>query len=136
MSVHRLGLPGFVRKPGISTLTFALVQVLLAAAGCGQGEKGPVERSDRALSTIAFVQMNYATPQTPAITVSVPFTAAQSAGDLNVVVVGWNDTTARVVSVRDTKGNAYQPAVGPTAGSGAVTQTIYYGKNIAAAAAG
>jgi len=99
-------------------------------------DKGRVGQAERALSAIGFVQMNYATPQTPAIAVNVPFTAAQSAGDLNVVVVGWNDTTARVVSVADTKGNPYQVAVGPTARSGEVTQAIYYGKNIAAAAAG
>jgi len=80
--------------------------------------------------------MNYATPQTPVSSVSVPFTGAQSAGNLSVVVVGWNDTTARVVSVTDTKGNAYQLAVGPTTVAGALTQSIHYAMNIAAAAAG
>jgi hypothetical protein len=68
--------------------------------------------------------------------VRVPFNAAQSAGNLNVVVVGWNDTTAQVASVTDTKGNAYQLAVGPTAFPGALTQSIYYARNIAATAAG
>jgi chitodextrinase len=87
-------------------------------------------------ATVAFVQGNYATPQSPVSTVNVPFTAAQSAGNLSVVVVGWNDTTSQVASVSDSKGNVYQRAVGPTAQPGAITQSIYYAKNIAAAAAG
>jgi len=85
---------------------------------------------------IAFVQTNSATPQTSMSSVSVPYTFAQSTGDLNVVVVGWNDTTAQVGSVTDTKGNAYQLAVGPTQVSGLLTQSIYYATNIGAAAAG
>jgi hypothetical protein len=61
-------------------------------------------------------------------------------GDLNVVIVGWNDTTAQVTSVTDSNRNVYQLAVGPTTvngGSGAnFSQYIYYAKNIVAAAAG
>ena len=68
--------------------------------------------------------------------VKVTFTAAQTAGDLNVVVVGWNDSTATVSSVTDRKGNAYTRVVGPTTISGVLSQSIYYAKNIAAAAAG
>ena len=85
---------------------------------------------------IAYVQGNYATPQTPQTTVSVKFNAAQVGGDLNVVVVGWNDSTATVRAVADTTGNAYTRAVGPTVISGLESQSIYYAKNIAAAAAG
>ena len=87
-------------------------------------------------SGITYVQGNYATPQTPQTTVNVTFTAAQAAGDLNVVVVGWNDSTATVSSVRDAKGNVYARAVGPTVQSGLASQSIYYAKNITAAAAG
>ena len=83
---------------------------------------------------IAYVQGNYATPQTPQTTVSVKFNAAQIAGDLNVVVVGWNDSTATVSAVVDTAGNAYTRAVGPTVQAGIESQSIYYAKNIAAAA--
>ena len=86
--------------------------------------------------TITFVQGNYATPQSTSTTVSVTYTGAQMAGDLNVVVVGWNDSTAVVSSVVDTKGNNYTLAVGPTIVSGALSQGIYYLKNIPAAAAG
>ncbi len=66
----------------------------------------------------AFVQMNYAAPQQNSVTVTVPFTAAQTAGNLNVVVVGWADTTQQVQSVTDTKGHTYAVAVGPTARAG------------------
>ena len=85
---------------------------------------------------ISYVQGNYATPQTPQTTVSVTFTAAQAAGDLNVVVVGWNDSSALVSAVIDNNSNIYTPAVGPTVVSGSLSQSIYYAKNIAAAAAG
>src|SRR5215813_771364 len=88
-----------------------------------------------AAATITNVQVNYATPQTPQTSVSVPFTKAQTAGNLNVVVVGWNDATAVVTSVTDTKGNSYQLAIGPTVQAGTATQSIYYAKNILAAAA-
>jgi hypothetical protein len=86
--------------------------------------------------TVSFVQGAYATPQAPLATVSVTFAGAQTAGDLNVVVIGWNDSTAAVSSVTDSKGNVYTPAVGPTSISGVASQSIYYAKNIAAAAGG
>ncbi len=86
--------------------------------------------------SISYIQGNYATPQTPQTTVNVTYTAAQAAGDLNVVVVGWNDSTATVSTVRDSKGNVYARAVGPTVQSGLASQSIYYAKNIASAAAG
>ena len=60
---------------------------------------------------ITFVQTNYATPQT-ATTVGVAFAAAQTAGDLNVVVVGWDDVVQTVQSVVDTKGNVYSAGGG------------------------
>jgi hypothetical protein len=85
---------------------------------------------------ISYVQGNYATPQTPQTSVSVAFTSAQAVGDLNVVVVGWNDSTATVTGVTDGSGNAYTLAVGPTVVSGLASQSIYYAKNILAAGAG
>ncbi len=85
--------------------------------------------------SIAFVQQAYSVP-TSGSSVTVTLPSAQAAGNLNVVVVGWNDTTRSVQSVTDSKGNAYVRAVGPTALAGAATQSIYYAKNIAGAAAG
>jgi hypothetical protein len=86
--------------------------------------------------TISFIQVNSADPQSPQSSVSVTYIAAQRVGDLNVVVVGWNDSTATVASVTDTAGNIYTLAVGPTVQAGTATQSIYYAKNIPAAAAG
>ncbi|MGH9573097.1 MAG: LamG-like jellyroll fold domain-containing protein [Candidatus Acidiferrales bacterium] len=85
---------------------------------------------------IAFVQVNYATPQgSNNITVKVTYTEPQAAADLNIVVVGWNDSTAKVSSVVDSAGNSYVLAVGPTVQNDAATQAIYYAQNITAAAA-
>ena len=77
-----------------------------------------------------FVQVASATPQSPQASVSVTYPSAQAAGDLNVVVVGWNDATSAVNSVKDSAGNIYQLAVGPTVGTG-LEQSIYYAPNIA-----
>ena len=82
-----------------------------------------------AASSISFMQVAAATPQTSSATVSVAYPQAEIASDLNIVVVGWNDTTSSVTSVSDTQGNAYALAVGPTTASGA-RQSIYYAKNI------
>ena len=73
-------------------------------------------------TTISYVQGAYATPQSSPTTVSVTFTAAQAAGDLNVVVVGWNDSTATVSNVTDQSGNQYVLAVGPTVQAPVATQ--------------
>ena len=43
-----------------------------------------------------FVQVKSATPQTASGSVAVTYTLAQTAGNLNVVVVGWNDTVSTV----------------------------------------
>ena len=82
---------------------------------------------------IGFAQVNDAIVHSTAV--SLTYGSAQTAGDLNVVVVGWNDTVSSVTSVTDTKGNIYSLAVGPTRGT-SLSQSIYYAKNIVAAAAG
>jgi alpha-tubulin suppressor-like RCC1 family protein len=112
--------------------------VLVALLGCAppQAGDGVDVRRSAASAPIAFVQGNFAAPQTPQTTVSVTFGAAQAAGDFVVVAVGWNDTTAQVASVTDSQGNAYQLAVGPTRRTTVLSQSIYFAKNIAAAAAG
>ena len=46
-----------------------------------------------------------------------------------MVVVGWNDTTATVQSVKDSAGNTYSLAIGPTIGTG-LQQSIYYAASI------
>ena len=81
-------------------------------------------------TAIAFIQVNAGTPQSPTSTVSVQYMAPQIANDLNIVVVGWNDTTSAVQSVKDSQGNSYALAIGPTRGTG-LSQSIYYARNIA-----
>jgi len=80
---------------------------------------------------ISFAQVAAATPQSPQSSVSVTYPAAQSAGDLNIVVVGWDNTTASVSTISDTLGNTYTLAIGPTRGTG-LSQSIYYASNIKA----
>jgi hypothetical protein len=81
-----------------------------------------------AFQGVQFVQVASATPSSSA-SVSVPFGQSQGAGDLNVVIVGWNDTNASVQSVTDSAGNTYSLAAGPITGTG-LRQSIYYAKNI------
>src|SRR6266446_5381366 len=85
---------------------------------------------------IAFVQSNSATPQPPQTTVTVTYTAAQTLRNLNVVVAGWNDSTATISSITDSRGNTYALAAAPVVQSGTASQAIYYAKNISAATAG
>ena len=80
---------------------------------------------------ITFVQVNSATPQTPSASVTVTYPVAQTAGNLNVLVVGWNDTTSTVSMVGDSLGNNYALAIGPTTGTG-LRQSIYYATGIKA----
>ncbi len=77
---------------------------------------------------ISFVQVA-ATTTPSAQTVTAAYPGAQTAGDLNIVVVGWNDTSASVQSVKDSAGNTYSRAIGPTSGSN-LRQSIYYAPNV------
>ena len=79
---------------------------------------------------VRFVQVNYKTSNPSVSSLAVAYPSAQTAANLNIVVVGWNDTTSTVSSVVDSRGNTYTRAVGATAGT-ALTQSIYYAKNIA-----
>jgi hypothetical protein len=81
------------------------------------------------VSPISFVQVAAATPQTPQSTVVVAYPQAQIQGNMNIIVVGWNDNVAAVQSVTDSLGNTYSLAVGPTTGTGLI-QSIYYAPNI------
>jgi hypothetical protein len=82
-----------------------------------------------------FVQANSNTTRTTTPSISVAFATAQTAGNLNVVVVGWADTTSTVHSVTDSNGNPYQLAAGTnatTGGAPGASQAVYYAKNIKA----
>ena len=86
-------------------------------------------------ATIKFIQSAYNQTECSNCMV-MTFPAAQALGDLDIVVASWADSTTQVQSVRDTSGNSYALAVGPTVLSGNGSQSIYYAQNIAAAAAG
>jgi Galactose oxidase-like, Early set domain/Glyoxal oxidase N-terminus len=81
---------------------------------------------------INFVQVNSAprTIQASNSSVAVTYSSTQTAGNLNIVAVGWGDTTSSISSVTDSKGNTYTRAVGPTSTT-RLQHAIYYAKNIA-----
>jgi len=81
------------------------------------------------------VQVAATTPQSAQSSVALKFQVAQTAGNLNVIVVGWTGSSAHITGVTDSAGNAYALAVGPTVQSGVESAAIYYAMNIAAAAA-
>ena len=78
---------------------------------------------------IRFVQSGSTTPGGTTASVSASYSSVQSAGDLNVVVVSWKDSTSTIQSVTDALGNVYSLAIGPNTGTG-MRQSIYYAKNI------
>ena len=63
------------------------------AAGNLSAYSAVAEATTPAGPTVVFVQVNAAVPQSPTATVAVPYQVAQTAGNLNVVVVGWNSPT-------------------------------------------
>jgi hypothetical protein len=87
------------------------------------------------VATPTFVQVSSAVPQSPQSAVGTTFTKAPAAGDLNAVVIGWNEAAGNVTSVSDSAGNLYQVAAPTTRGT-RLSQAVYYAKGIAAAAAG
>jgi uncharacterized repeat protein (TIGR01451 family) len=89
--------------------------------------------ASRVDAQIAFRQVNAAVPQTAQTTVTVPFAAAQTAGNLNVVAIGWSTPTVQVIGVTDTTGNNYTVAAGPTVQAGVQAQVMYIAPNIAGA---
>jgi len=84
---------------------------------------------------IAFVQGTSNTADSGA-SISTTYYSTQGAGDLNVVVVDWADSTSTVGSVTDSEGNTYVSVVGPTQSAGNDSQQMFYATNIASASAG
>ena len=96
-----------VRHFAIVALSFALSVVPSLSAG------------------VKFVQVNYKTSNS-ASSLAVPYLSAQTAGNLNIVVVGWNDSTSAVSSITDSKGNTYLRAVGPFYGFFGLGLALYF----------
>jgi len=91
--------------------------------------------SGGATAAIGFVQANASIPRRPQSTVTVNYLGVQSAGNLNVVIVGWNDSTALVTSVTEFQGQRLQPCHRADVLSGQASQAIYFAPNIASATA-
>jgi hypothetical protein len=91
----------------------------------------------RAAAPIELVAADSTVTDKRVASVTVTNAKVHRAGDLLVVAIGWFDTDAALTEVRDTKGNRFQRAVGPTIFDGPplVAQAIYYAPNIAAAEA-
>lgn len=100
------------RPTGFLFVSVFLASLLLPAWSMGQ----------------VFVQATGNTVAADASIVLVTYPGPEAAGDLNVVVVGWPDTSSSVTSVVDDNTNTYVLA-GTTAGNG-LTQAIYYAPNI------
>jgi hypothetical protein len=77
----------------------------------------------------AFIQQAYSVPQTPQLVVSVPYPQPQSAGNANILAIGWNDAVASITNVDDSASNNYQIAV-PTFRGNGMSQAIYFCPNI------
>jgi hypothetical protein len=77
-----------------------------------------------------YIQGSSGAPAATGSSVGVSYINAQTAGDLNVIIVGWSNPAAAVSSVSDTAGNSYSLAVAASGVSG--LQSIYYAGNIGA----
>lgn len=83
-------------------------------------------------STPAFVQLKMNATVSSVSSLAATFNAAETAGNTNIVIVGWDSATSTINSVADASGNTYVLAAPITRGT-ALTQAIYYAKNVAAA---
>src|SRR5690348_583844 len=126
-----------VYTASINVSTTTTINAMAAAPGLTNStvSSGTFTIQGTGTQTISYAQGAYATPQSASTTVNVTFPNAQTNGDLNVVVVGWNDAIRTVTSVKDTENNSYTLATGPTVNAAGLSQAIYYAKNIASAPA-
>jgi hypothetical protein len=62
---------------------------------------------------VKYVQGAYQVPLSPQTTVAVSYPAAQTAGNLSVVIVGWNDSVNSVSSVTNSRGQHIQASDRP-----------------------
>src|SRR5256884_4976353 len=90
--------------------------------------------SQQAAAQMKFVQVNSAVPTSTA-TISATYNSAQTAGNMNVVAIGWDSSFITLKTLTDSKGNSYKLAVSYVDSTG-ITQATYYAPNVVAAAAG
>ncbi len=98
------------RKASLQT-SLTVVFALLLAPGLALGQ--------------TFVQQAQNLPNSGT---SATFTGPETAGDFNVVVVGWPDQTSSVLSVTDDNSNTY--ILAGTSGGQGDSEAIYYARNI------
>jgi len=103
----------------LSAFVFALVATLLPATAGAQ---------------IEFVQLTDSAP-TKVSSLTAVYSSAQTAGDLNIVAIGYDSSSITVKSISDAEGNTYKLAASYSNSSVGISQSIYYASNIAAAAA-
>ena len=129
------GTPATFTVTGGTTLTFVDTTVVAGTrywyrvAAFNATSTSPYSTTVNLTVAISFVQVASTDPQGSVSTVTATFPAAQTAGNLNFVAIGWANNTSTVLSVVDNKGNVYAPAVGPTrggTGGTAISQSLYY----------
>jgi Bacterial Ig domain/Fibronectin type III domain len=85
---------------------------------------------------ITLQQKNYSMPRTGQSTVSATYTDPQTAGNTNLVAIGFRSAQETTLEVTDSAGNTYTPAAQLTDAQRNLSQAIYYAKNIKVAPAG
>ena len=77
-----------------------------------------------------FVQENQVTLAAPAGQVTAAYPLPQTAGNANMVIVGWHNSLAYILSVTDSAGNPYHAAIPSVHGNG-LSQAFFFDLNIA-----
>lgn len=84
------------------------------------------------VTSIKFVQSNFDDPGGSVTQTNVSFSSNNAAGNLIVVALDWDSQSVNVLSVTDTRSNAYISAVRPVDGTiaqGSWRNQIFYAKN-------
>lgn len=103
-----------------------------SSGSVGVGSSSGGSSSGGTAPAISFVQASSQDTKSGSVaSISAPYTDAQSAGDLNVVVIGWGNPSNTINSVSDSAGNTYTAARAVASNTGAVV-AIYFAKDIAA----
>src|SRR5205807_8901448 len=90
--------------------------------------------SQQAAAQMKFVQVNSAVPTSTA-TIWATYNSAQTAGNMNVVAIGWDSSFIPLKTLTDSQGNNYKLALRYVHLKG-ITQAIYYALNIVSSSAG
>jgi len=115
----------------MGTRTFTPPAAIVTETAIGSGSGDQPSTHPCSARRPAFVQQNYSTPQSAQSQVTVRYLNPQTAGNANILAIGWNDTAAAITAISDSVGNAYQAAV-PTYRGNGLSQAIYYATNIIA----